>query len=68
MSYFEEKIKIDDPESLCVDVRACVRGCVCVCVCGTVTASEMVMHHVLIILTLTFIIGLTYLKHGSSTC
>ena len=35
---------------------------------GTVTASDMLMHHVLIILTLTFIQGHTDLNHENNTC
>ena len=58
--------------------------CVCVCVSlasdssetieviiikrGTVTASGMRMHHVLIILTLTFIQGHTDLNHENNKC
>ena len=53
--------------------RACVRAClsltsdssetikVTIIKFGTVTASDMIMHHVLIILTLTFIQGHTYI-------
>ena len=41
---------IEDPECVCVRMCVCVRvrSCVCVCVCDrqTVTASDMVMHHV----------------------
>ena len=65
-----KKYKIEDPES-------CV--CVCVCVCdletikvvikfGRVTASNMRMHHVLIILTLTFFQGHTDLNHENNKC
>ena len=35
---------------------------------GVVTASDMGMHHILIILTLTFIQGHTYLNHESNNC
>ena len=35
---------------------------------GMVTASDMVIHHVLIILTLTFIQGNTNINHGNHTC
>ena len=35
---------------------------------GTVTASGMVMHHVLIILTLTFTHGHTDLNHENNKC
>ena len=35
---------------------------------GTVTASDMLMHHVLIILTLTFIQGHTDLNHENNKC
>ena len=59
-------------------VRMCVCLCVCVSLAsdfsgtieviivklGTVNASDMVMHHVLIILTLTFI---QYLSYGIQT-
>ena len=60
---------------MCVCTRVCVYVCACVCVpiasdsqetievviikLGTVTASDMIMHHVLIRLTLTFIQGHT---------
>ena len=33
---------------------------------GTVIASDMIMHHVLIVLTLTFIQGLTDLNHENN--
>ena len=56
----------------------CVCASVCVCVCpsfeviiiklGTVTASDMRMHQVLIILTLTFIQGHTDLKRENIKC
>ena len=57
--------------------------CVCVCVSlatdssetveviikhGTVTASDMLMHHVLIILTLIFIQGHADLNHKNNKC
>ena len=35
---------------------------------GTITASYMLMHHVLIILTLTFIQGHTDLNHEHNKC
>ena len=35
---------------------------------GTVTASDMVRHHVLIILTSTFIQGYTDLNHENNIC
>ena len=35
---------------------------------GTVTASDMIMHHVIIILTLTFIQGYTDLNHENTKC
>ena len=35
---------------------------------GTITVSEMLMHHVLIIWTWTFIQGHTYLNHGNNEC
>ena len=62
-------------------VRACVvRACVCVSFAsdssetieviiielGTVTASDMLMHHVLITLTLTFIQDHTDLNHDNN--
>ena len=63
-------------------VRMLVRVCVCVCVSlasdssetikvtiiklGTVTASDMGMHHVIIILTMTFVQGHTYLNHENN--
>ena len=69
------KFKIDD-------AKECVCVCVCVCVClasdssetvefiklGTVSASDMGMHQVLIILTLTFIQGHTDLNHENTNC
>ena len=59
------------------ETRVCVCVSVCVCVAsdssetikginiklGTVTASDMGMHHVVIMLTLTFIQGYTDLNH-----
>ena len=62
--------------------RACVRVCVSVSLAsdssesikviiiklGMVTASDMLMHHVLIILTLTVIQGHTYLNHETNKC
>ena len=62
-------------------MRACVRACVCACVLSdssetvqviivklsTVTASDnMVIHHVLLILTLTFIQGYTDRNHENN--
>ena len=35
---------------------------------GTVTASDMVMHHMLIMMTLTFIPGHTDLNHENNKC
>ena len=35
---------------------------------GMVIASDMVMHHMLIILTLTFVQGCTDLKHANNKC
>ena len=35
---------------------------------GTVTASDMRMHHVLVILTSAFIQGYTYLNHENNKC
>ena len=35
---------------------------------GTVTASDKIMHQVLMILTLTFIQGHTYVNHESDKC
>ena len=63
-------------------VRACVIVCVCVSLAsdssetvaviivklGTETASDMGMHSVLIILTLTFIQGHTDLNHENNQC
>ena len=64
-------------------MRACVCVCVCVVSlasdfseiieviivkCGTVTASDMVMHHVLIILTSTFIQGHIDVTHDNNKC
>ena len=64
-------------------VCVCVCACVCVCVprkrffgnCHHhhqtwhgITASDMVMHHMLIILTLTFIHGHTDLNHENNKC
>ena len=65
-------------------VRACVRECVRACLSlasdssetvevtivklGTVTASDMRMHHVLIILTLIFSYGHTDLNHENNKC
>ena len=60
---------------VCVCVRACMRACMCVCLAsdssetikvmvtkfGTVTVSDMIIYHVLIILALTFIQGHTYI-------
>ena len=64
-----------------VSVGAYVCVCVCVCVCDssetievtiiklrTVTATSMVMHHVLITLILTFIQGHTDLHHENNKC
>ena len=48
--------------------------CVCVCVCvlintlGTLTALDMLIYHVLIILTLTSIQGYTHLNHENKKC
>ena len=52
----------------CVTVCAFMHVCfVCVCVClGMVTASDMRMHHVLIILTMTVIQGHTDLNHENN--
>ena len=63
---------------VCVCICVCVGACVCVCVSltsdtsetinviiikqGTVAASDMAMHHMLIILTVTFI-QVTDLNH-----
>ena len=62
----------------------CVYMCQCACLCpsqaipqkllntsssnGMVTASNIVMHHMLIILTLTFIQGHTYRNHSNNKC
>ena len=67
------------PQELCslqanftVEPRSCLYMCVCrACVCTCVrmvTASEMVMHHVLIVLTLTFIQGHTDLNREHYKC
>ena len=64
------------------ETRVCL--CVCVCVCpsqaihrtllviitklGTVTASDILMHHVLIVLTLTVIRVQTDLDHENNKC
>ena len=67
---------------VCVCVHACVRACLCVFFAsdstetveiiivklGTVTASNMRLHHVLIVLTLTFIQGHTDLNHENNKC
>ena len=67
---------------VCRNVRACVRACerACVRACaraieviiiiklGTVSALDMLMHHVSIILNLTFIHGHTDLSHESNKC
>ena len=66
------------------EAKVCVCICVCVFVCvasdssetseviiiklGIVTASDMVMHHVLTILTLTSIRGHTDLNHETNKC
>ena len=49
------------------------RVCVCVCVhrkrfLGTVTTSDMIMHHVLIILAMAFIQGRIDLNHENNKC
>ena len=61
-----------------VEARPCVRAClasdasetveVVIVQLGTVTASEVRMHHVFIILTLTFIQCHTDLTHESNNC
>ena len=65
---------------MCVSV--CVSVCVCVYLAsnssktieviiiklGTVTVSDMLMHHVLTILTMTFIQGHTNLIHENNKC
>ena len=69
-------------EHVCVHVRVCL--CVCVSIphkrflgnsveviivkLGMVTASDMRVHHVFIILTLTFIQGHTGLNHENNKC
>ena len=70
------RINVDDLESVCVHVRLSVRLFlasdssetveVSICKLGTVTASDLMMHHVLIILTLTFIQGHIYLNHENN--
>ena len=42
------------------------RVSVCICVYGTVTASDMRMHHLFIIMILTFIQGHTNLNHENN--
>ena len=46
---------------VCVCMRACIK-------LGIVTATDMRMHHVFIILTLTFIQGQPDLNHGNNKC
>ena len=67
---------------LYVCLSVCLSVCVCVSLAidssesteviiirlGTVTASDVLMHHVLIILTLTFIQDHTYLNHENNNC
>ena len=69
---------------VCKVVSVCVCVCVCVphslssnssetieviiIKLGTVTASAVLMHHVFIILTLTFIQGHIDLNHGNNKC
>ena len=67
-------------ESVCMCVCVCVHACpslasnssetiqVIIIKLGTETASDMLMHHVLIILTLTFIRGHTDLNHENNKC
>ena len=60
-------LKIDDPESVSVSVPVCVslasvssEAIIAITIkLGTVTTSDLRMHHVLLILTLTFIQGHT---------
>ena len=65
------KFNVDDAESLCVCMSVCVSPAsvssetveVIIIKLGKVTASDMVMHHMFIILTLTFIQGHLDLNH-----
>ena len=69
---------VRQPPSLCVCVCVCVSvphkrflGNYCevnIIKLGTTTASDMVMYHVLIILTLAFIQGHTDLNHENNKC
>ena len=70
--------------SVCVCLCVCLSVCVCVCVSlasdssetikdiiiklGMVTVSDMRIHHVLILLTLTNIQGLTDINHENNKC
>ena len=83
MSYSAILLNVDDP-GVCVCVCACVRACMYVCLSiashisetsearaitfDTLTASVTRMHHVLIILTLTFIQGQPDLNHENNKC
>ena len=61
---------VHDPESVCVSLASDSSETVEVIIIelGMVIASDMVMHHVLIILTLTFIPGHTDLNHENNKC
>ena len=74
--------KVQDTRGQSLSVCLCVCLCLCVSLASDssetieviitklsmVTASDMVMHHVLIILTLTFIQGRTDLNHENNKC
>ena len=69
---------------MCLALIMCVCVSVCLCVCssqaiprkfeviiiniGTVTASDMKLHHMLMILTLTFVHHHTDLNHENNKC
>ena len=76
------KVLHKNNNKVCLSV--CLSVCLCVCMSlandssetsdaitiklGTVTASDMIMLHVLIILTMTFIQGHTGLNHENNKC
>ena len=69
-------LNIENQDCVCAGVCACVSLKsdasetveVTIVKLGKVTASDMRMHHILIILTLTFIQGHTALNHENNTC
>ena len=69
-------INVDDPESMCLPFCLYVSLAsdsseaieVIIIKLGMVPTLDMVMHHVLIILTLTFIQGHTDLNHENNKC